>query len=191
MNAPVEISFVDGFEREWRMPAILRAAGLDRRVAVVQETSVPGCPDMYFDESLFLALLDFALSAVPGGRLGLVDKVEDIGRKEMSREHLLADWARLRAGERSPAGGVVSRVGDRPVLAIVTEFWVSVGGPRPYADSYTYSVLSARRLGDELRAFLSARPEARRWSVVPAVLDRPVADDLSSRTSGWLARLLG
>lgn len=191
MLPPVEISFVDGFERDWRMPDGLRAAGLNRRVAVVQETGVPGLVDMYFDDALFLALLDFMASAAPGARLGLAARVEDIGRKEISPDHLRADWSRLSADERDPVGAVVARIGDRPVLAMVTEFWVAVGGPRPYADSYTYSLLSDRPLGDELRAFLSGHPEAARWSVVAAVLDHPVAEDPPPQRSGWLSRLFG
>ncbi|RZJ20701.1 MAG: hypothetical protein EON85_15775 [Brevundimonas sp.] len=191
VSPSVEISFVEGFERDWRMPKSLRAAGLNRRVAVVQETAVRECPDMYFDEALFLALIDFVAASVPGARLGLADRVEDVGRRELARQDLLAGWARLPATERDPAGAVVARLGERPVMAIVTEFWVSAGGPRPYADSYTYSVLSDRRLGDALRAFLAARPEAERWIVTPAVLDHPVAEDPARQRSGWLGRLFG
>lgn len=191
MRPPVEISFVEGFERDWRMPDGLRAAGLTRRVALVQETGVPGLVDMYFDDALFLAVLDFMASAAPGARLGLAARVEDIGRKEVSPEQLRADWSRLSADERDPVGAVVARIGDRPVLAMLTEFWVAVGGPRPYADSYTYSLLSDRPLGDDLRAFLSGHPEAARWSVVAAVLDHPVAEDPPPQRSGWLSRLFG
>lgn len=191
MRPPVEISFVEGFERDWRMPGSLRAAGLTRRVAVVQETGVPDHVDMYFDDALFLALLDFAEAAAPGARLGLAGKMEDIGRREFSPEQLRADWAGLPVEERDPAAAVVARIGDRPVLALVTEFWVAVGGPRPYADSYTYSLLSDRPLGDDLKAFLSAHPEGERWTVTPAVLDRPVAEDPPLQRSGWLARLFG
>lgn len=191
MSPSVEISFVEGFERDWRMPRSLRAACLNHRVAVVQETGVRGCPEMYFDEDLFLALIDFVAASAPGARIGLADRVEDVGRRERAPQDLLAGWARLPATERDPVGAVIARLGELPVMAIVTEFWVSAGGPRPYADSYTYSVLSDRRLGDELRAFLAARPEAQRWIVTPAVLDRPVSEDPAPQRSGWLARLFG
>lgn len=187
MSPRVEICFVSGFERNWRPPNGLQVAGLNRRIAVVQDSYVPGEIDMFFDQPLLLAMIDFLREVAPGGD---ITAVNDLRRDGQPVEIWLAGWNALAAEDRQAPAAIRVSVEGRTTVCIVTEFWNRVGGPRPYHDSWTYSVLSERDLSSDLPAFLAKRPEASRWTVVPAVLDAPVFPEPSAPGPfDWLARL--
>lgn len=147
---PVDIVFVSGHERDFRYPPAIAAAGLGHRLAVVQETGVEGWPDMVFDEALWRALCDFLAHQ---GEVWVGHDMDDLGREEWSLRAFLEDWERQAPDDRGPPGLLVVRSGGALRFCVVTEYWNQVGGPWPYADSYTYSVFSMEDLSGALPAY--------------------------------------
>lgn len=155
-RGPVEIEFVAGAERGFRYPPAIAAAGLGHRLAVVQHTHVAGCADMVFDEALWRALCDFLVRQTLG-EVFVGPAPDDLGREEWSLAAFLRDWDATPADDRGPPGLLIVRSGADLRLCVVTEYWAQVGGPWPYADSYTYAVFSAQDLSIALPAFLRDR----------------------------------
>jgi len=53
----------------------------------------------------------------------------------------LQQWTAVNSKEREPPRFAFVRNEGALVSLMVTDFWLQIGGPRPYADSYTYSGL--------------------------------------------------
>lgn len=179
--AKTDVRFVAGVDRFTTCPAFVVRAALTHRLGVIQETAVAGCDEMYFDEALWRALIEFVLAYEPGD----VTVMRDLKRAEASEIPLaayLAEWEARAQDDRDPPPAMLLRVGGALRLCIVTDYWTQVGGPMPYHDSYTYSVFTDRDIGTELPGLLAA---ADRWTVDPAMqvveAEAPV---------GWLGRLL-
>ena len=149
-----EINFVAGFDSVSRVPPAVRKAGLAHRTAVIQETYRPDSPDMYFDEALWLRLLDFSGDFCPSA-------VVRVGKEAQTPEAFLQTWRA--SAERDPADFIEIRRHGELVLFIATEFWTNVGGPAPYADSYTYSLFSKDEITGRLMAYLRDGDTDRRW----------------------------
>lgn len=167
-RGPVEVEFVAGAEPGFRYPPAIAAAGLVHRLAVVQHTHVDGCADMVFDEALWRALCDFLVEQTSGGIfVGLAP--DDLGREEWTLAAFLKDWEPTPADDRDPPGLLIVRSGAELRLCVVTEYWARVGGPWPYADSYTYAIFSAQDLSAALTAFLRGRSGGR-WQLSDEIL---------------------
>jgi hypothetical protein len=182
----VEIRFVAGFDRGPgypRPPRCTRDAGLTHRLAVIQETHVEGSLDMVFDEMLWMAVIDYASRFCTGGVVTIAESVRDVGQRERPLADCLEQWERSAADDRCPPELLLVRTNGALELCVVTELWAHVGGPQAYHDSYTYVLYAKRDLSAEVPAFLRARPEASRWSLMPV---QPPADE----PSFW-QRLLG
>jgi hypothetical protein len=149
-----QVNFVAGFDAASRVPPAVRKAGLTHRTAVIQETYRPDSPDMYFDEALWLRLLDFARAFCPGAEVL-------VGKEAQTPEAFLQDWRA--SDERDPADSIEVRNQGELVLFVATEFWTNVGGPAPYADSYTYSFFSKDEITGRLMAYLRDGDTDRRW----------------------------
>jgi hypothetical protein len=162
-RGPVEVEFVSGPEPEYRYPPAIGRAGLDRRLAVIQHTNAPGSPDMVFDEDLWRALAVF-LARQGEGDVCVGRTVEDLGREEWTLAALLEDWDRALPEDRYPPDLLLARVQGALRLCMVIEAWAQVGGPWPYADSWTYSIFSHEDLSASLPAFLREQ-SAGRWTV--------------------------
>jgi len=48
-------------------------------------------------------------------------------------------------------------------LIMATEYWMRIGGPAPYADSYTYAIYARSDVGSTLTSFLAASDRASGW----------------------------
>jgi hypothetical protein len=134
---------------------------------------------MFFDKALWSALLGFAANFRPGARVSLVDRrmPGHIARGEPSQSDELSieTYIAMRADEvePEPAEYVMVRDDTALVLCIATEFWTQVGGPTPYADSYTYSIFSAEDVSGRVMTHLSAADGCGGWRLASEVLQAP------------------
>lgn len=179
----VEIRFVSGEDGLTPLPPIVAKAQFSARFAVVQDTYVEGCVDMYFDQSLWRALAGYVAGL--GGTVSVLTKFKD--RLEAPLDAFLEGWEAIPDEDKDPPWVLLVRSEDRLLMAMVTDYWVQVGGPKLYHDSYTYSLLSDRRLEDEVQAVLAVAPGSESWSLAPQVFELPPG---SKRTGGPIARLL-
>ena len=162
------------------IPEEARTAGLSHRTAIIQETYRPDRVDMFFDEALFLRLLDYARNVSNGGEITIIAEVCEarpssllaklFGEKEKaedprSLDAYLQGWQATAPDEREPPLRIIVLQGGAPTLCIATEYWTRVGGPPEYHDSYTYSVFSREDRSQEIADFLGSSPEADSWSI--------------------------
>jgi len=173
-----EINFFAGFDPVCFVPKALASAGMSHRLAVVQETYRPDSVDMYFDLQLWRRLLAFAEAFHPDGKISIVDRPAGKGRHEDPRpadEMTLSAYAATEEGsdDPDPAEYIMVRNGDALVLCIATEFWTQVGGPTPYADSYTYSIFSTQDLSERVMRFLAEADAASGWRMASVVREAP------------------
>jgi len=169
-----DIIFVAGIDGYFPTPPAARKAGLTHRFAVIQETYRAGSADMYFDEALWLAILDFACSFSSGAEAR-------IGKAAQTREAFLQAWSA--ASEKDPADYIEVHGADGLILFVATELWSNVGGPAPYADSITYSLHSREDIGGQVMAHLRNSDGAHRWMLA--------ADAIPARPKKKLWGILG
>jgi hypothetical protein len=113
-----EVSFVDGFDVVRCQPDYAKSAGLNHRFAIIQETYRPDCVDMYFDEPLWLSLLEFAKRTSTNVQIGVTQN----SSKKVALENFLADFSKLPDEERHPPPEVkreCSRSPLRPSIGIM------------------------------------------------------------------------
>jgi hypothetical protein len=91
-------SFVDGFDDVRCQPDYAKSAGLNHRFAIIQETYRPDCVDMYFDEPLWLSLLEFVKRTSTNVQIGVTQN----SSKKVALENFLADFSKLPNEERHP-----------------------------------------------------------------------------------------
>ena len=174
MPQTVDVVFVSGLEAGYRVPDHVTSAGLDRRLAVVQDSYVRGATDMVFDEPLWRCLVDFVRgsddhAAVSVSQDGRVIRNSPDGT-ELDIEAFLEMWNAQAEDDWNPPAVVVSRREGRIVLCMVREHWNRVGGPMPYHDSYTFSIFSDRDLSQEIPRFLTSRNDAGRRRLAEQVI---------------------
>ena len=121
-------------------PTVATAQGLDSRVALVLDSYRPDSADAYFDAPLWCASVNAAAQVLEADCAELLnltkrsrwrkgEQVETLSINHFSPE----DWL-----ESPPKQ--VRWYRDGALVAVgVSEFWVQVGGPEPYHDSYTFS----------------------------------------------------
>jgi hypothetical protein len=158
---------------------IVRDAGFVHRTGVIQHTYRPDCVDSYFDKPLWLRLLRFAQSF---GVVTIIDRPWG-GPKAPNRDWQSGKAKQPAIADERPLEGflecwdgeyppelILAWSGSDLVLSIATEYWVQAGGPRPYADSFTYSICSDEDLSGRIRDFLLGSPDAGGWSISPELL---------------------
>ncbi|HEX6865757.1 MAG TPA: hypothetical protein VF122_00855, partial [Caulobacteraceae bacterium] len=77
----------------------------------------------------------------------------------------MATWNSSRDEYRDPPEYIVARDGEDLILCIATEYWTRIGGPRPYHDSYTYSIYSRDNIIENVIKFLVTSDAAREWEI--------------------------
>jgi len=164
-----EVRFNDGFHEESWWPDYARRANLGHRFAVIQETYRPDSEDMYFDEPLWFAMLDFAqkwAAGVPGTELcfGLMPQKRRGRSHEVAPEPYLTDRLTKSQDDRDPPHYILCRHDGTPSLMIETEFWCYGGGPDLYHDSYAYATYSAVPLGAAVMKYLAEVNDGR-WDL--------------------------
>ncbi|ESQ86446.1 hypothetical protein ABAC460_23330 [Asticcacaulis sp. AC460] len=148
-----EVRFVDGFDDSgWPVPEPAKAAGLNHRFAVIQETYRPDSVDMYFDEPLWFSMVDLAKTVATDVRIGVLEKRK---YREVDLEAYLATWSSTPQDDKDPPNFILGRDSTGLNLVIGTEYWCRGGGPEDYHDSYTYAVYSKVRMGVSVMAHLA------------------------------------
>ncbi len=119
---------------------------------------------MYFDELLWRSLLSFAQQYVSDSEVTVIldDAANEIGAAEFLRTASVPI--------ESPPNCIVVRYKQRIVLSVVTEFWNRIGGPVPYADSYTYAIYSQEDLSQPVMTFLRSANASKTWDISTEVL---------------------
>lgn len=181
-----EIELLEAPDPVTTVPSFLKSAGLTRRMAVIQHTHRPDSVDMCFDEPLFLRLLEFALqfgSNHEDHEVGIIDRGPTVNRDweagtaqepvradEIDPDVFCSEWNASEDPYRFPPEFIVVRQNGNMVLCIVTEHWAQVGGPEPYADSYTYSIIAKEDIAGTVTEFLRESDMAPGWelSIVPS-----------------------
>jgi hypothetical protein len=168
-----EIDFVVGFDRTTPPFIMVRDAGLVHRTGIIQHTYRADSVDSYFDTALWKRLVDFAVGfgvvsiiARPWAGPNAPNRDWHSGKAtqpsaadEVPLANFLESWS-----EQGPPEFIIAR-NDGLVLSIATEYWTQVGGPRPYADSYTYSICSRDDQCEQIVSFLRASPDAAGWAL--------------------------
>ncbi len=177
-----KIHLLAGFDSAVHVPKYVKSASLKYRLAVIQETYRADKVDMYFDEALWRRLLEFALPYSPGLHVGIIAQRS---KKEMQPGGFLATWNAWADEDRYPPEFILLRGKENLVLCIATEYWTHVGGPRPYSNSYTYSIYSNEDLSARVMRFLLEAEASQGWDISPDVL-RP---ERNTFWKTWLGRL--
>jgi hypothetical protein len=178
-DAQTQIDLIIGFDHKAPPLTIVRDARFVYRTGVIQHTYRPDCVDAYFDKLLWRRLLEFAET------FGVVSIIDRPWRGPSAPNR---DWQRGKAKQPTFADGcpiesflerwdeeyppelILGWSGGNLALCIVTEYWIQIGGPRPYADSFTYSIYSRDELSQRASNFLRTSPNAVGWSLSPDVL---------------------
>jgi hypothetical protein len=173
-----KIELIKGPDPASPIPSFVKAAGLIRRIAVIQHTHRADLVDMYFDEPLWLRLLEFAMEfgrdhevriIDPGGAVDrgwLRRAARDSGRSdEVHPDAFLSEWNTSKDRYRDPPEYIVVRQTETLVLCIVTEYWTQIGGPAPYADSYTYSIFSKIDVARPVEEYLKEAESVDGWEL--------------------------
>ena len=143
------LSLVSGYHDCTFPPAEAYDAGLRERFAIVLGSFRPDRDGMCFDAKVFLRLGEALCAALPHTSL-LVELPG--GARFTSFGDLAREYARVSQDERDPPRRVRLFNGDDPVCVMDTEFWVNVGGPAIYHDSYTFSFYTAADHAESFRA---------------------------------------
>ena len=186
--AEISIRFVRGMDRVSTYPAVAKQAGLRHRFAVVQDTHVNDCPDMFFDETLWRALAAFVHTIGSGCHVAIIESREVRKQTEVPMQTFLDRWSAQPDGDRSPPHIVIVRSNGDVQLCMVTDCWCDVGGPEPYHDSYTYSLYAKADLEQSVIAFLRSAPGHDKWRMstqVVSVTEGPEPTVLQ-RIVNWL-----
>lgn len=179
-----KIELLKGADSVVPPPFFVKEAGLTRRIAVIQDSYRPDLVDMYFDEPLWLRLLEFGLEFGRDREVRIVEVERPVSRFAQLRrlwkrgaaqgsdrtdgvrpEAFLAQWNELNDPDRDPPAFIIVRDGENLLLCIVTEYWSRCGGPMPYHDSYTYSIYANVDLGSAAAKFLMEAECALGWEI--------------------------
>src|SRR5215470_17769015 len=114
MSTPkIDIGFVAGLERyPFFQDATLRfieRSGLKQRFAIIQDTCLDGCPDMYFDEALWRRLIEFIKETVPEASISIVDDYCNPEANGVPLRDYLTSWSKLDETERCPPAFVMAK----------------------------------------------------------------------------------
>jgi len=164
----VDVRFVAGLDDHSTFPDIVRDAGLDQRFGVIQDTYVPDSPDMVFNETLWLALVEFVGTWAPDGVLTACPSLDRM--KEQAWDTFQSAWLLRVPEDRDPPDAVFLRRADKLVLGLITDPWYAIGGPPLYHDSYTYSLFSSADLGPQVQAHLRQANLGGQWALSEEVV---------------------
>ena len=144
MIGPVEIRFVsDTGPGEWLGDA-LTPPGLGFRTAVIQDTSVPGCDDMYFDEALWRGVAAFAGQYEPAGRVSVLLDFSEYRNALEAPGQLATIWRRLTGAPSSPRPTLSHALDGEVPLDEFLEAWLA----EPASDRSPPPVILIRRSGE-------------------------------------------
>jgi hypothetical protein len=93
-------------------------------------------------------------------------RVEKAGtKKEMPLDVFLREWKNTSDDDKEPPLYIFIKRDKQILACLITEFWFLVGGPYPYADSYTYSILTHIDISGELLNFIKENNIPKKWEI--------------------------
>ncbi len=182
MAGPVDISFVsDTGPGDW-LNEDLTPPGLGFRTAVIQDTGVPGCVDMYFDEALWRGVVNFAGQYDPSGEVTVLLDFAEYQHALRAPGRIASFWRRLTGAPASPRPPLPDALGGEIPLVEFLEGWLA----EPADDRSPPPVVLVRRSGDlvlcvaaEYWNQIGGRSATYHDSYTYSVFtDRPVGDEL-------------
>jgi hypothetical protein len=144
------LALVAGYHACSFPPPFAADAGLKERFAVVLDSFRADKDGMFFDAELFVQITAALLQAIPHHSLDI-----EIGANQAPLHSMpaLADcYARQEESEREPPLRMKMYSDQRLVACEETEWWVQVGGPAIYHDSYTFSFYTAANRTSDFRS---------------------------------------
>ncbi|MGB2716128.1 MAG: hypothetical protein WBC51_18245 [Vicinamibacterales bacterium] len=187
------VGYVRGVDR---LPAICRANGLVHRIAFIQETYRPDLgPDSYFDARLWegIVRLSAQLTSLETAQVRDPDLKKTMKLRDVT-ELLAAVRERARTLDE-PFLEIQGFHSGRLVVVLQCDFWVHLGGPDAYHDSYTHAVFTEGDLFSEIKRAadeLASQLGLERPGVVQAVAAPPRESlvERAQRAAGKLASLV-
>jgi len=131
------LSMVLGYLQDNYPPSVAFAGGLVFRFAVILDTYRPDKEGTYFDSELFVLVVSKVCHAVNQDTAQIWT---DEDKSVRSFDELSRMYAGTDEDDREPPLRIELALEGQLVAFIETEFWVNVGGPAPYHDSYTASM---------------------------------------------------
>lgn len=132
----IVVGYIPGLDK---IPRRVAALGLRRRYAFVLDTYRTASVDAYFDVQIYAAILRTVLTLVGATSLSVLQETGE------ARAFEPGDVEQLLTPE-GPPREIEVRQATEIVAALVSEPWVTTGGPEPYHDSYTVALFC--RVGD-------------------------------------------
>ncbi len=116
---------------------------------MVLDSFRPDKDGMFFDAELFVQITNALLRAIPHSALDI--EISGTSARLDSLPDLAYWYARQEEMEREPPLRIKMFSDNRLVAVEETEWWVYVGGPAIYHDSYTFSFYTAERRTSDFR----------------------------------------
>ena len=143
MAGPVDISFLsDTGPGDWLNDG-QTPPGLGFRTAVIQDTNVPGCDDMYFDEALWRAVADFAGRYDPAGKVTVLLDFAEYRHALAAPGRIASLWRRLTGAPTPPRRPLPDALDGETSLAEFLAGWLA----EPADDRSPPPVVLVRRPG--------------------------------------------
>jgi len=141
---PVDISFVsDSGPGDW-LHDHLTPPGLPFRTAVIQDTDVPGCIDMHFDEALWRGVVDFAGQHDPAGQVTVLLDFAEYQHALPGQGRIASLWRRLTGAATPPRSAFPDALDGEVPIAEFLEGWLA----QPEDDRNPPPVILVRRSGE-------------------------------------------
>jgi hypothetical protein len=170
----IVVGYVPGLDR---IPRHLAALSLRRRYAFVLDTYRTASVDAYFDVEIYAAVLRTVLTLVGATSLSVVQQTGEVRAFESGEaEQVLTP--------EEPPREIQLLQATETVAALVSEPWVTTGGPEPYHDSYTVALFC--RIGDPSQVVERVR---RAVEDVGAVVTEVVSGGAEPEPPSLLARI--
>lgn len=144
MGGLIAISFVcDTGSGEWLHDHMI-PPGLGFRTAVIQDTDVAGCDDMYFDEALWRGVVDFAARFDPEARVTVLPDFTVYDRALPKPGAIRALWDRLTGAPPQPQPPLPAVLRGEVEFADFVDDWMA----QPADDRDPPPVILVRRDGE-------------------------------------------
>ena len=165
--------------------------GLPFRFAVILDANREGRESMYFDAPIFTRLCRGLFSAIPHDNLSMHFRPNPTGEAWIlaSVEELEDRLQKMPEEDREPFQWATLVKAGRTECYARLDFWVFVGGPQPYSDSYTLSFFTRRHMAVELQKACVEACSSVGIAVAPAFLGRHSPRiTILHRLADWLSR---
>lgn len=146
-KAERNLTIVKGYHDFIQPPEIVYDKKLFSRVAIVLSTYRHDKKYSYFDAELFFELISKIRNLFSSCQLNIYFTDECfLNSIDSMKERVLSESEE----DRNPPRSIIFRINESVCCVIDLEFWVNVGGPLPYHDSYTIAVYTSNDISEQL-----------------------------------------